>query len=139
MNGDGVSSDQGAHQSSTSATSLATMSSSVVSSTPTAMRMGAPLVGVGEIAGLMSSLKAAKDIAQTMVGVRDAAAFQEKRIELQSKILDAQNSAFAAQDERSTFIERIRELEEELARLKAFLWRPRRLAVFKRHEDHLVT
>jgi hypothetical protein len=41
-------------------------------------------------------------------------------IELQSKILDAQSGMLAAQDERSALIERIRTLEEEVARLKAW-------------------
>lgn len=78
------------------------------------------MVGVTEIAGLMSSLKAAKDIAQTMIGLRDAAAFQAKAIEFQSKILDAQNAAFAAQEERSALVERVHDLEQEVARLEAW-------------------
>jgi hypothetical protein len=78
------------------------------------------VVGFGEIAGVMSSLKAAKDIAETMIGLRDAAAFQEKRIELRSRILDAQSGALAAQDERSSLVEKIRTLEAEIARLKAW-------------------
>ena len=34
-----------------------------------------------------------------MIGLRDAAAFQDKRLELQSKMLEAQSAAFAANDE----------------------------------------
>ena len=72
------------------------------------------------IAAALSSLKAAKDIAEAMIGLRDAAAFQGKLLEFQSKLIDANNAAFAAQDERSTMLERIRELEKEVAELKAW-------------------
>jgi hypothetical protein len=72
------------------------------------------------IAAALSSLKAAKDIAQAMIGLRDAAAFQEKQIEFQSKLLDANNAAFAAQEERSAMLERISELEKEVTRLEAW-------------------
>lgn len=66
----------------------------------------------------MSSLKGAKDIAETMIGLRDAAALQAKSIEFQSKILDAQSRAFAAQEERTSLVEQVREIEKEVARLK---------------------
>jgi hypothetical protein len=60
------------------------------------------------IAAALSSLKAAKDIAEAMIGLRDTTAFQAKLIEFQSKLIDANNAAFAAQDERSAFLLRIR-------------------------------
>lgn len=72
------------------------------------------------IGAALASLKAAKDIAQAMIGLRDAAAFQSKMIEFQSAILDAQASAFSANEERSSLIERIRDLENEMADLKAW-------------------
>lgn len=72
------------------------------------------------IAAALSSLKAAKDISQAMLGLRDAAAFQEKRLELQSKILDAQDAAFAAQQERVALLARVSDLENELADAKAW-------------------
>jgi hypothetical protein len=78
------------------------------------------MVSITDIGGALSSLKAAKDIAEAMVGLRDAAAFQEKRIELQSKILDAQERMLAAQDERTALVERTRALEREVARFKAW-------------------
>jgi hypothetical protein len=66
------------------------------------------MVDMSAIGSALASLKAAKDIAETMIGLRDTAAFQEKRLEFQSKILDAQASAFAANDERTALIERMR-------------------------------
>ena len=78
------------------------------------------MADMSAIASALASLNAAKDIAQAMIGLRDTAAFQEKRLEFQSKILDAQNSAFAANEERTTLIDRVRKLEKELADLKAW-------------------
>jgi hypothetical protein len=78
------------------------------------------MVDISAIGAALSSLKAAKDIAEAMVGVRDAAAFQGKLIEFQSKIIDANNAAFAAQDERSALLEEIRTLKEQVAQFKAW-------------------
>ena len=78
------------------------------------------MVSMTEIAGAISALKSAKDIAEAMMGLRDTETFQAKRIELQSKILDAQSGMLAAQDERSTLVQRIRDLEQEVARLRAW-------------------
>jgi hypothetical protein len=77
------------------------------------------VIDISAISGALSALKAARDVAETMIGLRDTAAFQAKMIEFQSKIIDANKAAFSAQEKRSTLLERIRELEEEMARLKA--------------------
>jgi rubrerythrin len=75
---------------------------------------------ISAIASFLSSLNAAKDIAQTMVSLHDTAAFQAKLIEFQSKLIDANNAAFAAQDERSALLEQVRELKKQVADLKAW-------------------
>jgi hypothetical protein len=75
---------------------------------------------ISAIAALISALNSAKNIAQAMIGLRDSAAFQSKLIEFQTKLLDANNAAFAAQDERSGLIEQIRRLEKEIADLRAW-------------------
>lgn len=72
------------------------------------------------LAAALSSLNAAKDIAQAMIGLREGAVFQAKLIEFQSKLIEANNAAFAAQDERSALLERIRSLEKEVADLTAW-------------------
>ncbi len=77
------------------------------------------MVDMSAIAGALSALKAANDIAQAMVGLRDAASFQSKLIEFQAKIIEANNSAFAAQDERTALLRQISDLESEVAALKA--------------------
>jgi hypothetical protein len=77
------------------------------------------MVDMSAIAGALSALKGANDIAQAMIGLRDATAFQSKLIEFQAKIIEANNSAFAAQDERSALLRQISDLESEVATLKA--------------------
>ena len=75
---------------------------------------------IGAIAAALSSLKTAKDIAETMIGLRDGAAFQSKLLEFQSKLIDANNAAFAAQDERAALLKRISDLEKEVTDLEAW-------------------
>jgi hypothetical protein len=78
------------------------------------------MVDMSAIAGALSSFKAANDIAQAMIGLRDAAAFQSKLIEFQAKIIEANNSAFAAQEERSALLQKISDLEKQVAKLEAW-------------------
>src|SRR5690242_16345846 len=73
------------------------------------------MTDLSAIATVLTSLKTAKDIAETMIGLRDAAAFQGKMVEFQSKIIDANNAAFAIQEERAAMLSRIRDLEKQVA------------------------
>ena len=73
---------------------------------------------IAEISGLMTILKASKDIAEAMMGLRDAEAIRGKVIEFQSKILDAQQIVFAVQQERTALIEKVGHLEAQVARMK---------------------
>src|ERR1700733_13027016 len=75
---------------------------------------------ISAIASALSALNAAKDIAQAMITLRDTAAFQGKLIEFQSKIIDANNAALVAQEERVATLERIRDLEKLVADLEAW-------------------
>lgn len=67
-------------------------------------------------ASALTSLNAAKDIAQAMIGLRDAKAFQEKQIEFQKQLIAANNATLAAQEERVALLARIDALEKEVAR-----------------------
>jgi hypothetical protein len=71
------------------------------------------------ITAALTSLKAAKDIAEAMVGIRDNVAFQTRLVEFQSKLIEANSAALAVQEERSALLDRIRELEKELGELKS--------------------
>lgn len=66
------------------------------------------------------SFKAAKEIAEGLVGLRDTALVESKAIELRSKILDAQSSVFQANEERAILIEQVHELEKKLGALNAW-------------------
>lgn len=76
--------------------------------------------GIVGVASAMSALKALKDIAESMVSVRDAKAFNAKLIEFQARIIDAQDSVFAAQEERTALVDRVRELEKQIADAEAW-------------------
>ncbi len=68
---------------------------------------------ISAIAGGLASLKAAKDIAESLLNLRDNAKFQAAVVELQGKILSAQSDQFAS-------MERVRELETQLTKLEAW-------------------
>jgi hypothetical protein len=70
------------------------------------------------IAQGLNALKALKDIGEATLGLRDAAAFRERQIEFQGKIIEAQDAIFSMQQERSSLIEKISELENEITNLK---------------------
>ncbi len=73
------------------------------------------MASIGAVAG---SLKAAAEMTKAMIDLRDATTFNSKVIELQGIIMSAQSSAMAAQSDQFTLLERVRELEEEMARMK---------------------
>ncbi len=72
------------------------------------------------ISAALASFKVAKDIAQAMIGLRDAAAFRSKMIEFQSAILDAQSAAFSANEERTALIAQIEALKKRIAEIEAW-------------------
>ena len=72
------------------------------------------------IGPLSTSLKTAADLTKTMVGIRDATMLQSKIIELQGVILSAQSSALSAQTTQFSLLDRVRELEKEMADLEAW-------------------
>jgi hypothetical protein len=72
------------------------------------------------IAGAVSSLKLAQDMTKTLISLRDFTKLNETVIELQRVILAAQSDALAAQSDQFTMLERVRNLEAEIARLKAW-------------------
>jgi hypothetical protein len=72
---------------------------------------------IGSITAALSSLKAAKDITQGFVGLRDEILVQAKVIQLQGLIFDAQSKALDAQAEQSDLAKRVAELEEQLKRV----------------------
>src|SRR6185312_13471896 len=72
------------------------------------------------IGGALASINAARDIAKTMIGLRDTELLQAKTIELNGLILEALGKAIDAKQAEATQAEEIRALKEEIARLKAW-------------------
>lgn len=82
--------------------------------------LGTNMANGADIAAGLTSLKAAFDLAKTLVGVHDQAVVRAKVIELQEQILAAQASAVTAQTDQAGLLKRVGELEKELADLKAW-------------------
>jgi hypothetical protein len=78
------------------------------------------MVDLMTIQGAVLSLKTASEIAKGFLHLQSMAEVQGKVIDLQSAILAAQSSALAAQSEQSSMIQRVRDLEEEITRIKAW-------------------
>lgn len=76
------------------------------------------MVDISAIAGAVGSLNAASQMAQALIGIRDAQTFSDKAIELQRKVLEAQGHASAAYAAQTDLTNRIRELESEIVQLK---------------------
>lgn len=75
---------------------------------------------VTSIAAALSSFNTLKNIAQAMVNLHDAQALQLKIIEFNGQLIDAQTKIFAVNEERTSLVERVGELEKQLAELKAW-------------------
>lgn len=78
------------------------------------------MVDMTLLQGAIGGLKTAGDIAVSLGKLNTMAQVNAKAIELQQIILAAQSSAFSAQSEQFSLIERIRDLEKELADIKAW-------------------
>jgi rubrerythrin len=78
------------------------------------------MVDISAIAGALTSLKASKDLLEAMVDLRTAGAFNEKRLELQSKIMDAQSYVFTVNEERAALVERVSDLEKQIAGMETW-------------------
>ena len=71
-------------------------------------------------AAVTGSLKAAADTVKSMMELRDATAFLTKANELQRQISAALADAISAYEAQTTQLQRIRELEEEVGKLKTW-------------------
>lgn len=78
------------------------------------------MVDIPSITAAIVGLRNAADIAKAMRDLHTQAEIQTKVIDLQSAILSAQSDALAAQSDQSTMLQRIRDLQEEVARVKAW-------------------
>jgi hypothetical protein len=75
---------------------------------------------ISAIDGLTTSLRAAAEITKGLKDVSDADPIRTKIYELTREIMSAQSCALAAQSEQTELAQSNRELDEEVARLKAW-------------------
>jgi hypothetical protein len=76
------------------------------------------MVTGGEIMAFAGSLKSAGDIVGSLISLQIKGEVQAKIVQLQTIILSAQQDAFSAQQSQFALVSKVRELEEEIARLK---------------------
>jgi hypothetical protein len=72
------------------------------------------------IGAALASFNTLKNIAQTMMGLHDTKALQAKVIEFNNAIIDAQTKIFLVNEERSALLERVSDLEKQVADLEAW-------------------
>lgn len=75
------------------------------------------LVSATETVGL---LKGAVELVKSLVGIKDTSVIHSKITELNAQILAAQSSALAANIDQFTLLQSVRDLEEEVRKLKAW-------------------
>lgn len=69
---------------------------------------------------MIQSLNAVTQISKALLGIRDAALIREKVIELSGEVISAQSGALAAQADQFALLERIRQLEKQIADFEAW-------------------
>lgn len=77
-------------------------------------------IDMTSISAAYTGLTAVKDIAVGLVNLKTIADVQAKSVELNEKIIAAQNHIFAAQASQSALISKVSELEKEIADIKAW-------------------
>ena len=78
------------------------------------------MVDISAVAGLATSIRAAVEVTKAMKDIRDANLIQTKVFELTREIMAAQSYALEAVSAQSALLARVRELEEEKAKLEAW-------------------
>src|SRR5690349_8810363 len=82
--------------------------------------MGARMITGAEVTFGFQALKAALGLAKEAKDLTDSTAIKAKVIEMQSLILEAQANAIEAREAHTAQVNRISELEAEVARFKAW-------------------
>jgi hypothetical protein len=78
------------------------------------------MIDISSLPDAMHALKAASDITKLIISSHDGRIVREKAIELQGQIFTAQQNALTAQASQFSLLERIRELEKQIADLEAW-------------------
>lgn len=76
--------------------------------------------GIVGFTSAVSAFKALKDMAESLLSVRDAKAFEARKAEFQKGLMDAQASVFEVNQERTALIKRVGDLEKQIADMEAW-------------------
>jgi hypothetical protein len=76
--------------------------------------------GLTDISGALGALQSASNIIKSLAGLRSDSERSAKLIELQSQIMSAQTSAIQANTAQTALIDRVRQLEAEIACLETW-------------------
>jgi hypothetical protein len=76
------------------------------------------MIDVGQLAAAVGTLKAAGEIGKGLLSLHTMTEVQAKAIELNQAIIEAQHQVFAANAAQTTLVNRVRELEGEIAAMK---------------------
>src|SRR5208283_362659 len=78
------------------------------------------MISLTSVTAILGTFKSIKDVAESMVSLRDEAVIMGKIGEINSKLIDAQNGIFVVNEERSELVQAVSNLEKEIADLKAW-------------------
>ena len=78
------------------------------------------MVSIPTVASALAAMKTIKDLAESMVTLRDTAMLNEKRIEFQGVIIDARENILAIQDERATLLKTVDDLEKKIVSMETW-------------------
>jgi Zn finger protein HypA/HybF involved in hydrogenase expression len=76
--------------------------------------------GLTDLSGALGALQSASNIIKTLAGLRSESERSAKLIELQSQIVAAQISAIQANTAQSNLIDRVRQLEAQIAKMETW-------------------
>jgi hypothetical protein len=78
------------------------------------------VISLTSVTTIYGAFKGIKDVAESMVSLRDEAVIMGKVAEINSKLIDAQHGIFTVNEERSELAKSVSDLEKEIADLKAW-------------------
>ena len=78
------------------------------------------MVSLTSVTAILGTFKSIKDVADSLVSLRDEHLIMGKVAEINSKLIDAQHGIFAVNEERSELAQTVSNLEKEITDLKAW-------------------
>jgi Zn finger protein HypA/HybF involved in hydrogenase expression len=93
---------------------------------------------ISSIAGAVGAIKGAADIAKGLLSIHTTTEIQAKVIELNQVLIDAQHQIFAANTAQSAMVERVRQLEGQIAAMENWNAEKQRYQLASPHTGAMV-